>query len=292
MSAWMQAGVLANELSRVHATMDVEWLRSWTQSRHVLPGIYASLADLRTEPMFLSTIGTTELLRAEVMGRLRLLRGRHENEGRVSPAWEVYESFIAGGQTVAVSRYPGPLEAHKQAAVTAPQNIVEDVEAGLSQDEVDGPAIANMAQASHIFVFPQSTTDLVRRAVRNFGSVFGERGMVVLASASVVAACSRDVALAEDIAQAIFQMASSTSDRAAVIDVLQVVLRAAAAHEDHDKWREFLERAFDAIAHELPGPPSDCLEVLRDHMELLSNVLPIESWCHVRAKLIAMSGVA
>ena len=290
MCAWMQAGVLANALSRSHATIDVEWIDAWTQSGYVLEGIFASLIDLRTEPLFLPTRGTTELLKGEVGGRLSLLRQRHEREGRDSAAWEVFDSFLARTRVSRGGRFPGPLEAHTPATESAPQHVLDDIEVAWAEDR-DTSAVGKIAVSSHIYRMPQATLIRVRNAVKGLGVTFGKGEFVRLASASIVAAANRDVQMADDIAQAVANMASHVSESSDIGRILEIVLRTAAAHTGPDDWYTFLENILARLAYALPAPPSDCLEVFRHQLRLMGNVLPMDSWFQLRAILIASSGL-
>ncbi len=290
MCAWMQAGVLANALSRSNATFDVEWMAAWTQSSFVLEGILSSLIDLRKEPMFLATRGTTELLRGEVVGRLDVLRQRHDREGRNAAAWEVFDAFLAKGRVSRGSRIPGPLEAHTRPTESVPQHILDDIEVAWAE-EGDKCAVGKIATFSHIYRMPQATLNGVRNAVKALGPTFGKEEFMRLASASIVAAANRDVQMADDIAQAVANMASQVSESSDIGRIIEVVLRTAAAHEDSDDWSTFLEDTLARLAFALPARPSDCLEVFRHQLCLMGNVLPVDSWAQVRAILIASSGL-
>ena len=104
-----------------------------------------------------------------------------------------------------------------------------------------------------------------------------------------MAAASRDTALADGIADALLNVVAEASEAEAIPRILEVVFQAAAAHEAHDAWLQWLEERMTSIAN---GLPQDSLHVFLGHLHEIEMVLPIEHWFHARAKSIALSGAA
>ena len=287
--AWMQAGFVANTLSRFGGTMDVDWLRRWTQSNLALGGVLGSLIDLRREPMFLSTRPTPQLLQNEVIGRLCVLRARHEGEGRRAAVWEVLDAHLATSPTRTM--IPGPLEAHRRPTEAAPRDVVEELEAAWSQEE-EVLVLQRIATASHSHGMPEAVLDRVRITVQRLSTRPLDQILSCLAAASMIAAISRDVKLADEVARVATNAVSRASERPEIHSIVQIIFRSAAAHEELDEWRTWLDGVLTTMAYSVPAIPTHCLKTLQEHFHALGTVLPMDSWVQQRALSIASCGEA
>ena len=294
MCAWMQAGVIARALSLSSASVDLTSLQEWSHGNMTLAGNFAGLLDARDEPMFFAGRTTPQLLKSEILGRLRLLKLRHESEGRQVPRSEDIDRALARAADSGVILslgFPGPLEGHRRPTEPIPQHVSEELEEAGTRDSETCP-LQPLVTVSQLFTAGKPELDHARNTVRGLSQEVNESNMECLASASVVAAANRDVILADDIADAAVRMAPQVSEGEEVHKLFQVMLQAAAAHETHSIWFKWLEERLMSIAINLPSPPTKCLEVFQDHLEEIGKVLPIDSWFQMRAGSIASSGVA
>ena len=113
MCAWMQAGLLTRFTES--RGVDIERFRKWSLGVQTPAGVYAKLLDLRQEPMFRASEMSRSALYEEVIGRLVVLRNRHEAAGRKVPCANEIEKAVAEisqkGSPLGWIM-PGPLEGH------------------------------------------------------------------------------------------------------------------------------------------------------------------------------------
>lgn len=296
MSAWMQAGLVARTLIASSSSIDVGNLQEWARENMVLAGVYAGLVDVRTEPMVFASRITPWALRSEIVGRLHILRLRHEGEGRRVPRSEEIDSVLARPlkpeQTVLVG-FPGPLEGHKRPVEPLPQDLDEGL--GEAWAGSDKPfALQQLVTVSQLFALGEPIVGRARDWVRTIGENAGdtdrEENLKCLEFASVVAAATRDVSLADSITDAVIAIVPGVSKAEEIAIVLQITLQAAAACETHDAWVKWLDERLESIATSLPPPPNESLSVFLGHLRELETILPIESWFHIRARSVALAG--
>ena len=146
---------------------------------------------------------------------------------------------------------------------------------------------------SQSFALDEQDLERARKAVatirKNGVGANRDEYLTCLGAASVVAAASRDTALADGIADALLNVVAEASEAEAIPRILEVMLQAAAAHEERDAWLQWLEERMTSIAN---GLPQDSLGVFLGHLHEIEMLLPIEHWFHARAKSIALSGAA
>ncbi len=292
MCAWMQAAMISRALLGSLASIDTEWLAAWIQSGLVSPGVFATLADLRNEPVYLATRANSDLLRYEIGSRLAVLRRRHEEHGRTFSVWETIGQGSASSQVLAgaaLSQIRGPLEAHRAPTEPIPGDLRVNIEESWSQGDVMS-ALQRIANASQCYRMSEEELGRVRRTIGEVTKGAIDEGLGQLSCASIIAVTNRDRVLADHVGEAVVMMAPDISETQ-VHGVFQIVLRTAAAHMDEDEWRDWLEGTFSKLARRLPGPPSRCLEVLRNDLSLIGSSLPMDLWFQVRPMLVASSGM-
>ena len=296
MSAWMQAGLVARTLIASSSSIDIDNIQEWTRGNMVLGGVYAGLLDARTEPMFFASRITPRALWSEIVGRLHILRLRHEGQGRQVPRSEEIDSVLARSdnpeQTVLLG-FPGPLEGHRRPAEPLPQDLSEGLgEAWAGSSKLF--ALQQLVTVSQLFALGESTLERAREVVKTIGENTGdtdqEENLKCLELASVVAAATRDAMLADRIADAVIRLVPKISKVEEIATILQITLQAAAAFEAHDAWFNWLEERFTSIATNLPPPPNESLDVFLGHLGEIGLILPIESWFHIRARSVALAG--
>ena len=298
MSAWMQAGMVARTLIASSSSIDIDNLQEWTRGNMVLGGVYAGLLDARTEPMFFASQITPWALRSEIVGRLHILRLRHEGQGRQVPRSEEIDRVLARSdnpeRTVLVG-FPGPLEGHKRPAEPLPQDLSE----GLGKAWAGSSklfALQQLVTVSQLFALGEPTLisarELVKTIAENAGDADRQENLKCLELASVVAAATRDAKLADNIADAVIAIVPGISGAEELTTVLQITLQAAATYEAHDAWFNWLDERLTSIANSLPPPPNESLRAFLGHLGELGSILPIESWFHTRARSVALAGAA
>ena len=299
MCAWMQAGLIARALTRLCPSIDVNALQEWTDGNIAVAGVYSNLVDARKEPMlFAHRISSPQALRNEILGRLHILKSRHESAGHQVPRSKDIDHALARtedrGRRLALG-FPGPLEGHRRPTEPVPQEVTDKLEDAWAGSAVASP-LQLLVMTSQFFALGKLEMDRALQAVKkiaeNNPDAEAHENLELLVLASIVAAANRDTMLANGIADAVIRAASSISEGKDIQIILQIMLQAAAAHETHDAWFKWLEERLTSIAIHLPPPPNKCLRMFLDHLDEVERVLPIESWFHARTRLIASSGAA
>ena len=299
MSAWMQAQFVARALLGARGTIDMDRLGKWFESNLVLVGAHAELIDAREEPMLVLTrrLSASDV-RSEVIGRLAVLRARHEHEGRVVPRAEEIDLALNRAHERGEGLkcfFPGPLEGHRRP--TSPAHADLSGALGETVPDIADPTTWNViGNASHLNALADPELTPARNAVRGIGNRIkdGETPDLLLSLelASIVAKTNRDTLLTVAISDAIAHLSGIVSDEDDIWMLLPICLQAAAAFEEHNEWFNWLEETLARIAINLPGPPSRSLEIFLEHLDAIETILPIESWFHRRARSIASAGAA
>ena len=297
MSAWMQAQFVARALMKASGSIDVNRMNEWFESNLVLVGAHAELVDARQEPMLVLTRRMSAVdVRSEVIGRLAVLKSRHEHEGRLVPLAEEIDSALKRAHERGEGLkcfFPGPLEGHRRPTSPADLDVSEALRETLP--DVADPTTWNViGNASHIHALADSELAPAREALRESGDRNDDaeiRNLLLsLELASIVAKTNRDTLLADAISDATAHLSRRISDKDDVWMILPICLQAAAAFEEHAEWFKWLEETLARIARSLPGPPSKSLWEFLEQLDVLETILPIDSWFHRRARSIASAG--
>ena len=291
MCAWMQASLAARSLMATASPIDIDGLEEWARGNMTTAGVYAELVDFRNNPMlFADRLSTPRALRSEILGRLYILKSRHQSEERQVPRSEEVDRAFARSEFAL--GFPGPLEGHMRPTRVLPKELREEFTEAWAGDS-DSVVLQQLVLLSQSFALNEQELDRARRAIttitENGVGANREEYLKCLEAASVVAAASRDTSLADGIADAILNVVAEVSEAEAIPGILEITFQAAAAHEAHDAWLQWLEERMTSIANSLP---KDSLGVFLGHLHQVEMVLPIESWFHSRAKSIALSGAA
>ena len=139
MGAWMHAGLLMQ--LTLHIQIKLEALRGWVDSNRDIAGTYAQIIDLRREPMYRAGEISRSYLREEIIGRLVILRARHQSAGRSVPHSEDIDAamtHLAEKGSPLGWAMPGPLDGHRRPADQKGRALsetdVSDVMDELSKD--------------------------------------------------------------------------------------------------------------------------------------------------------------
>ena len=295
MGAWMQVGLIARIMMEPSFPIEIDDLQKWLQDNMTTAGGYADIVQARQEPMLLS--GRIPV-RKEILWRLYILTSRHEREGRHVPKSEDISQMLTQtdehGQSL-VSGIPGPLEGHRRPTTPVPQEVTEKM--GDTWTVGAEPAILlQLATISQFFVLGKPELDRAQEAIKTIGdtndSTNPSENLRLLGSASIVAAANRNTPLADEILYALVRIAPRLSTEEEIPRIPQIMLQAAAAYEAHEAWFKWIEEGLARIATHLPPPPDRSLQVFLVHLGEIEKVLPLDSWFHIRARIIALAGAA
>ena len=299
MCAWMQAQFVVRCLAKAPSEIAREELKSWCQSSMGLPGAYSELVDFREEPMLLHSTRTSPGdLRSEVLGRLAILRARHEGEGRPVPypaeIDQALERASERGDRVKCE-FPGPLEGAREIVRALPGDLAEELRTG--RPDLGDPVTWQIAgNCSQVFRLGEAELVPLREAAGKKGSSVKAGHtrdfLFSLEIASVIAKSTRDTALADVVADRLVDIATVMSDVHDVYMSVQICLQAAAAYEDRTAWMAWLDERLARIASAIPGPPNKCLGMFVEQLDSVETVLPADAWFHRRARYVAASGAS
>ena len=291
MSAWMQAGRIVDAFSGSAASIDTKGFHDWAAHIMEPAGLLAGFADLRAEPMWPPGRATLDVWKDEIVGRLCILRGRHDEAGREVPGWnsvsEELSEAIEEWKRGALS-FPGPLEGHRRPLEDVPDRVARELESAW-EENLDY-ALRGLGDICLRFKVAETVMERTRAAVSTLSHDVSARSFERLEYSSMIAARTRDVTLARRVGDAAVAMAPKFSSREHVVRLLCIILTAAAAHEARKLWVEWLDETLTRVAGRLPETPSDCLHALREFLDTCSIVLPMDSWFQVRASALASSG--
>lgn len=275
MCAWMHGGELLRIAQDVR--LDVTGLAKWIDGRGSTTSVLRDCIDLRSEPMARSAEISTRVLRAEIVGRLGIMLQANPQaaatigmEGLVRAAEDsIAEADPLGWIT------PGPLEGHKvpgDVARILPATEVEQTLIAIGERALENVwfGLATMSQ-----VYDMTDQVIKKGDERLRSAIEGQDAALtfdVLAWACVVAVTHRDIRLADTIASAVCALVRRSKAPEEVSYGLQLVLRAAAANGDDNKWHDWLERKLVDLASAVnSGAPSRELgNLLRCVRSLLS----------------------
>ena len=226
-------------------------------------------------------------------GALCLLKVRHEEAGRGIPGWdrastELGEAIGKWERGALRLKLPGPLEGHRIPVEWVPERVAEELQGMWSKDP--DFALRGLSNICLGFVVSETVLEHAREAVGMLSHDVRDSSFERLENAGNVAARKRDVALAREIGAAAVGMAPKAHSREHVLRLLFIILTAAAAHEEHDTWVEWLDETLTSVARSLPDAPSDCLQAFRECLDQFNGVVAMDSWFHLRASAVASSG--
>jgi hypothetical protein len=292
MCAWMQAGFLLRLTQ--HLSLELESFREWAWGNQTLAGMYAKMLDLRYEPMYHAAEMATSALREEVVGRLILVRERHQAAGRPVPGANSIDEAVARltEQGSLGWALPGPLDGHYRPAATGVNRLSENDAQAFADNLANNPDVSiltTLAYLSQRYDLGEKLLARIREAITWSAFANTEAGLDErigrLIDAGLVACAQRDEELARTIASSVVAMAQWTHSGADTRKILQALLIAGAAFQHNDAWAEWLEKQLAEVATRLPaGKPS---KMFLAHLQELKKVLRLNLGIHVRAEALA-----
>ena len=293
MCAWMQAGWLAR--ITLPLVLEMTQLRGWAAANETAAMTYARMLDLRWEPMSQASEMSPLSLRCELVGRLHLLRSRHEAAGRSFPsAGKVDAAMEQLGEQGAPLGWalPGLMEGHRQPCQPLPADSTQQMIAAFSA-RPDTSAWMRLAYLSQLFTFGPDLMQCLWPAARGIvldgQQIQREQGFVQLERACSIAAARRDTQLARAIGTVLLEHTPKSSTGQEAAAVLAVSILAAAAFEHEAEWAVWLEEQLAATAIRLPaGEP---IEAFGAQLEALKEVLPLRHAIQARAEALCAAAV-
>lgn len=291
--AWMHAGLLLQ--STLDISINLDAFRGWVHNNLHMAGTYAQMIDLRREPMYRAGEFSRSFLREEIIGRLVVLRARHQAAGRLVPNSDVIDAAMAQlakeGSPLGWAM-PGPLDRHIRPSERSNRSLSDaDMEYVLRQlsEDPSGSIWSKLAYFSQCFNLGEKVLEQACRActTANFDHelVEGEERPTRLFDMGLIAAAHRNKDLANSIAAIALKRASLASTENDAMAVFQIMLLASAAFENEEEWFTWTSDQLDRLAYNLPV--GEATETLREHLAEIRKVLPISSAFTSRAEAIA-----
>ena len=293
--ALMHGGWLLDELEPTGVRSNSEGFLRWLESSPRTADRYADALGYRTEPMLHAGLLTEWSLRDEVLGRLGLLRARHKRDGRQT-SWseETGEVWQRIHETVTnqIFGFPGPLEGERRPIRDIPTGVV-DAACQACADRKDISRLRVLAAFSQGAKPDHGELETAREDVAKIGGkAVGLHEMNELNFASFVAVASRDLALGNEVAEALIRLSAEASEQETVHQMVRLMVQTAAVNAEKESWSKWLGGRLESVANALPGPPSQALGAFLESLRKMQAVLPCEEWFHLRARAVALSGAA
>lgn len=294
MSAWMQAGLFIRALANLSVpdTSDFfERVQQWAHENMIVAGAYSVFLDARREPM-ISAASLPQGLRNEILGRLDILRLRHEAEGRTFPISPMLQEMLDKAEESGRNPlwdFPGPLEGHSRPRHSVTEQFKRALDA--ASEEGESYLLESLVLHSQLFSFGAPEIERTRQTVRAMPPGSDPRSdtdglLHRLEMASVVAAVSGDTALSDEIAHAAIRVSEVTPNDE-VRRLLAVLLQAAVVHQENEAWSDWLEEKLTEVTARLPH---ESLVPLLRYLRELEIILPADCWFHLRARSVALAG--
>jgi hypothetical protein len=293
LSAWMHSGLLVQSILNISIKLDA--LREWVNNNRDVAGIYAQMVDLRREPMYRAGEFSQSCLREEVIGRLAVLRTRHQAAGRLVPNSDVIDAAMAKlakeGSPLGWAM-PGPLDGHIRPSERSNRSLSDaDTEYVLRQlsEDPSGSIWSKLAYFSQCFVLGGKVLAQACQAcvTANFDHelVKGREHLGRLFDVCLIAASHRSKELANSIATIAIRRAPSALTGEAAVALLQIILFASAAFENEGEWVAWTSDHLDRVANTLPC--GEATKNFYEHLVEVGKVLPISSAVTSRAESVA-----
>jgi hypothetical protein len=300
MCAWMQSLFIANQT--LPYSLEFESFSSWVRAQMSLAGFYATLIDLRSEPICEASAMSPVSLRQEILGRLSALRLRHKNEGREIVKDDVIEATLVSFTSQPHSlpwccALPGPLEGHKRpvdcGGVIFPSEVVKEMVKKM-EEEKDEVLLSIIAHFSQFFILDETLLQSARKLIDgiNICSIEAEERLQHLSrltDACAIAAACRDIALAKIIGNKILSFTYEATSENQVEYIIRGILLAGSAFADEHEWAVWLEEQFTKIASILPY--GKMAEVFLNHLAEIKKVIRLDMRILGRAEAIASAAV-
>ena len=295
MAAWMQAGVIVNNIAEYSDDNKYEDIRKWFFENLDLSGKYAELFNSKNEPMLFGFQFHSLPVRYEIIRRLQLLQRRHQSEGRGVPSSAAFDAVITEFENSEINfEFPGLLEHHIQPK----QRLPEDIKIDLNEAQINNEfsVLRMLMVLSQFYNLENSELSLAENAIEAIREKYSEKDsseiLTEMRYASFIATTCRVEAIANSIAEVLIESIHRLSEEE-LQSVPGIIVVAAGAIGDHDEWFTWLRDRFETISERIPqSNHNKLLNLFLIHLDAMEVVLPIDSWFHLRSKAKILSAKA
>ncbi|MDT3775992.1 hypothetical protein PJI16_00260 [Nitrospira sp. MA-1] len=295
MCAWMHAGILMQ--STLNRQINLEVLRGWVLSNRNISGTYAQMVDLRHEPMYRAGEMSRSSLREEIIGRLGMLRDRHQSTScpipRSAEISEAMTSLSIKGSPLGWAM-PGPLDGHLRPAELKGRSLSETDVTYVLEELAKDPFVSIWSRLAYFSqYFDLGAKILLRACEVSSGPDFkieqleGQTQPDRLFDICLVAAAHRNTDLARAISSIALAKAPHAQSAEKALKILHILLFASAAFECEDEWSDWIAEQLADLAYRLPQ--GEATRTLLEHLEQIKRVLPVERSICSRAEAVASS---
>ncbi|MGE0469952.1 MAG: hypothetical protein AB7L09_13385 [Nitrospira sp.] len=294
--AWMHACLLLQSTLDISIKLDA--FREWVYSNRDVVGSYAQMIDLRLEPMYRAGEFSRLSLREEIIGRLVVLRARHQAAGRFVPNPDAIDAAMARlrekGSPLGWAM-PGPLDGHIRPANSESRKF-SDVDIATALEELSkdpsGAIWSKLAYFSQCFGLGEKILAHACQAVTTapFDHELDRKERPTrLFDITLIAAAHRNKDLANSIATISLKKAPLATTEKSVITLLQIILTASAAFENEREWSSWVSEQLARLAYNLPAGEST--KTLYEHLAAIRMVLPISMLVCSQAESVCSAAI-
>jgi hypothetical protein len=282
LAALAQATLIHRQLVASH--VDIGPFSEWAMSRGWQLFYLRTLADLRHEPRWNSTLASASQLKAEFLGRIIIAGQNNESTIRGRRLAEIIfgtgpDSLHAFYQNPAPF-FPGPLEGGDEARVSLPTEIFESINKDLESAEVTPTSFIALVNASMVFHVKKDQAELAAKAIKlayyRLLNVEDRLTLVgTLNGLAYVSAVTRSHELAEQLRILLRRYRQDAEYSLSIEEAIWAGLLAAGSHAELKNWTVYVgdwltELAFGALKKN-EG------QVLHSHLKWLCHLVP-ELW--------------
>lgn len=290
--AWMHASLLLQSTLGISVKHDA--FREWVHNNLHMAGTYAQMIDMRREPMYRAGEFTRSFLREEIIGRLVMLRARHQAAGHLVPSSDAIDTLMAQlekDRSPLGWAMPGPLDGHIRPAGQSNRSLSDADQADVLRELSEHPSGSIWSKLAYF----SQCLDLGEKVLRqvcqacvpaNFDDVVGKakRRPNRLFDVCIIAVSQRSKELADSIATIVTRRAPSALTGEAAMALLQIILLASAAFENEEEWTAWTSDHLDRLATNLPC--GEATKTFYEHLVEVRKVLPISSAVTCRAEAV------
>ncbi|MCY4363214.1 MAG: SMEK domain-containing protein [Gammaproteobacteria bacterium] len=287
---WMQTGLVVRTMAESGGTGDIDGFQKWTQECMFLDGFYAEFVNAWKENAPILP-GSSQAVRDEIFGRLIALKSRHEKERRQLSGLENLNHILGQYRKEGISSIVSTSEnilGHQPLSEPLPQELSQILEKALT-DNVKH-FLETLVVYSQFYVLGTTELENARESVKKLaGDIEGgdeKEILMCLQLVAIVAATSRDTALADHVLNQLINITPAIS-KDELLTILLIMLRTSGAFETQHAWFDWLENGLTVIATRLSNSEDDLLQELLPLIEPFDSVFPAETWFHLRASSIA-----
>ena len=277
-----QAALIHREL--VQAGIDYDKFSNWAFNNRAEKFYMQSLTDMRIESRWSPYFAAADQMQADFLGRI-VIAGNVMKENLVSG--ELLDTILGDGDQSIIKRYgflrpfySGPLEGTFDNLNALPEEFARIIEGQLNSDEIDVASFLPLVNIAMIFRISSDHAELAAKAVRlgkyRLANLESKAQLVsILNGLAMVAAVSRNPALADELRILIRCYRRDSQYAITVEEALRMSLLASASRADLTEWREFAGHCLSELAFgELEGNDG---EILHSHLSALFHSVP-ELW--------------